>query len=139
MSDFESIPRNSLINSWTAMSKQMITGDGDSSSTLSNQDSASKCYDLYAALNNLPPLRQTTREDFCQESFFQKFAYYMTSVYRTKQHAFLMCGTVLCYIGCIMIIGQNQLFRGKLEDMSHCNRLKTLIVKLIWCHRGSVL
>ena len=96
----------------------MITGDGDSPSTLSNQESASKCYDLYASLNNLPPLRQTSRDDFCQESFFQKFAYYVTSIYKTKQQALLMRGTVLCYVGCIMIIGQNQLFRGKFEQMN---------------------
>ena len=36
-----------------------------------------------------------------------------TGIHRTKQNTLLMRGTVLSYIGCIMIIGQNQMFRGK--------------------------
>ena len=57
-------------------------------------------------------LMKITRDVFCCDTFFQKFAYYLTSVYRTKTKGLLMKGSVLSYIGCILIIGQTQLFKG---------------------------
>jgi hypothetical protein len=100
----------------------MITGDGESASTVSSQESARKCFDAYASTNGLRKLSETSRDDFCSESFFQKFAYHLTSIHRTKQNTLLMRGTVLSYIGCIMIIGQNQMFRGKYFYINYINR-----------------
>lgn len=90
----------------------MITGDGESASTLQAQESAKKCFNAYALANGMEPLLKTTRDVFCCETFFQKFAYYLTSVYRTRTNGLLMKGTVLSYIGCILMIGQNTLFKG---------------------------
>ena len=36
----------------------------------------------------------------------------MTSVYKTKEKCFLKKSTALGYIGCILVIGQNTLFKG---------------------------
>ena len=90
----------------------MITGDGDSASTLKTQVSARNCFNGYAALNGMESLMNTARETFCDEAFFQKFAYYLTSVYRTNENGFLKKSTALGYIGCILVIGQNTLFKG---------------------------
>ena len=90
----------------------MITGDGDSASTLKTQVSARNCFNGYAALNGMESLMNTARETFCDEAFFQKFAYYLTSVYRTNENGFLKKSTALGYIGCILVIGRNTLFKG---------------------------
>lgn len=91
----------------------MITGEGDSASTLDTQECAKKCFNKYAALNGMDSLMKTSREVFCCETFFQKFAYFLTSVYRVeKTNEPLMKGTVLGYIGCILVLGQNTLFKG---------------------------
>lgn len=90
----------------------MITGDGESASTLQTQEAAKKCFNAYAALNGMEPLMKTSRDVFCCDTFFQKFAYYLTSVYRTKTNGLLMKGSVLSYIGCILTIGQTQLFKA---------------------------
>ena len=82
----------------------MITGEGESVSTLQAQESACKCYEKYAESNGLQKLKETTRDDFCCEEFHQKFTYYLTSVYKIKNKGFLSRGTVLNYIGCIMVI-----------------------------------
>jgi hypothetical protein len=99
----------------TGMSTGMITGDGESASTLQAQGSAKKCFNAYAALNGMEPLLKTARDVFCDVKFLQKFAYYLTSVYKTKMNTSLMRGTVLSYIGCILIIGQNALFIGTIK------------------------
>jgi hypothetical protein len=90
----------------------MITGNGDSASTLKTQVSARNCFNGYAALNGMESLMNTARETFCDEAFFQKFAYYLTSVYKTTEDGFLRKSTALGYIGCILVIGQNTLFKG---------------------------
>ena len=90
----------------------MITGNGDSASTLKNHDSARNCFDSYAALNGMESLMNTARDTFCNEAFFQKFAYFLTSVYKTREGGFLRKNTVLGYMGCILVIGQNTLFKG---------------------------
>ena len=95
----------------------MITGEGESVSTLQAQESACKCYEKYAESNGLQKLEENTRDDFCCEELHQKFAYYLTSVYKIKNKGFLSCGTVLNYIGYIMVIGQSQLFKGIFKDI----------------------
>lgn len=99
----------------------MITGDGESASTLQAQESAKKCFNAYAVLNGMEPLLKTTRDVFCDVKFFQKFAFYLTSVYKTKMNTLLMRGTVLSYIGCILVIGQNTLFKGTSKSSYRCN------------------
>lgn len=85
----------------------MITGDGDSASTLKTQDSARNRSDAYAALNRMESLMNTARDTFYSETFFQKFAYFLTSVYKTKESSFLKKSIFLDYIGCTLVIGQN--------------------------------
>ena len=92
----------------------MITGAGDSASTLQTQQSARNCFNAYAALNGMESLMKTPRDTFCTEEFFQTFAYYLTSVYKTKESGFLKKSTVLGYIGCILVIGQDTLFKGNI-------------------------
>ena len=92
--------------------KMMITGAGDSASTLQTQESARNCFNAYAALNGMESLMNVARDTFCNEAFFQKFAYFLTSVYKTREGGFLRKNTVLGYMGCILVIGQNTLFKG---------------------------
>lgn len=92
--------------------KMMITGAGDSASTLQTQESARNCFNAYAALNGMESLMKTPRDTFCTEEFFQTFAYFLTSIYKTNEKCFLKKSTVLGYIGCILVIGQYTLFKG---------------------------
>jgi hypothetical protein len=57
-------------------------------------------------------LMNTARDTFCNEVFFVNFAYFLTSVYKTREGGFLRKNTVLGYMGCILVIGQNTLFKG---------------------------
>ena len=66
--------QSEAVSSWQkiALRMAMITGDGDSASTLKNHDSARNCFDSYAALNGMESLMNTARDTFCNEVFFQK-------------------------------------------------------------------
>jgi hypothetical protein len=101
----------------------MITGYGDFTSTVASQESARKCYDAYALANRVCKFSETKRDVICSRIFFQKFAYRLTSVYRTKQNTPLKCGSVIGYIGCIMSIGQTQMFRGDHRFMTFSYRI----------------
>ena len=92
----------------------MITGDGESASTLPTQEAAKKCFNAYAAINKMQPLMSTTRDVFCDVKFFQKFAFYLTNVYKTNKNTLLRKGTAVSYTGCILVIGQNNLFKGSI-------------------------
>ena len=97
----------------TACSSQpSITGYGDSASTLSKHASAIRCYEKYRVTCNLPELSSISRGAFCCDEFFQKFAYYLTDVYKTKFEDPLTKGSALGYIGCILIHGETKLFKG---------------------------
>ena len=107
----------------------MITGDGDSASTLQTQESARQCFNAYAELNGMKPLMETSRETFCCESFFQKFAYFLTSVYKIKlTKAPLSKGTVLSYMGCILVLfkGINELAVSFKLNMSMADKQQNL-------------
>ena len=109
-------------------SERMITGDGDSASTLQTQESARQCFNAYAALNGMKSLMETSRETFCCETFFQKFAYFLTSVYKAKlTKAPLSKGTVLGYMGCILVLGKNTLFKG-INELAVSSKLYMSIV-----------
>ena len=102
----------------------MITGEGDSASTLQTQESVRTCFNAYAALNGMESLMETSRDTFCCENFCQKFPYFLTSVYSVKHtKAPLSKGTVLSYIGCILVLGKNTLFKSinKLTVLSKLN------------------
>lgn len=73
----------------------MNTWDGDSASTRQAQDSARKCFNANASFNGMESLMQTSRATFRTETFFQKFAYYLTNTYKTKNETLLMNGKVL--------------------------------------------
>ena len=67
----------------------------------------------FAILKGLPSLIETTDESFCTEIFHWAFAWYLVLEYKSSRNeAYLMRGTVLLYMGCIMTIGQDRLFRG---------------------------
>ena len=78
--------------------------------------------------NGLPELNAISRDVFCSETFFQKFAFYLTDVYRTK-HAktLLKLGTSLSYIGCLMVIGETKLFKGsEIKEVQSCHSMVIL-------------
>ena len=100
-------------------SQSSITGYGDSVSTLASQSSAVRCYEKYRLTCNLPELASISREAFCTETFFQKFAFYLTDVYRTQSQAPLKIGTALSYIGCLMIYGETKLFKGRVRSVTY--------------------
>ena len=103
-------------------SQSSITGYGDSASTLASHSSAIKCYEKYRLTCNLPELASISREVFCTEEFFQKFAFYLTDVYKTKYVECLKLGTALSYIGCLLIHGETKLFKGRLHcSVQHCS------------------
>lgn len=109
-------------------SASSITGYGDSASTLQSQSSALSCYDKYRQTNGLPELNAISRDVFCSETFFQKFAFYLTDIYRTK-HAktLLKLGTSLSYIGCLMVIGETKLFKGsEIKEVQSCHSMVIL-------------
>jgi hypothetical protein len=64
----------------------MITGDGESASTLQKQEAAKKCFNAYAAINKMQPLMSTTRDVFCDVKFFQKFALYLTNANKMNKN-----------------------------------------------------
>ena len=102
----------SLLATQNLESKCSITGYGDSASTLSSHASAIRCYEKYRVTCNLPELSSISRGAFCCDEFFQKFAYYLTDVYKTKFGDPLTKGSALGYIGCILIHGETKLFKG---------------------------
>ena len=106
------------------MEGSSITGYGDSASTVASQSSALICYDKYRQTNGLPELNAISRDAFCTETFFQKFTFYLTDVYRTKTGKSLKLGTSLSYIGCLMIIGETRLFKG--SEFRICRSVVTL-------------
>ena len=95
-------------------SQSSITGYGDSASTHASHASAIRCYDKYRLTCSLPELALISREVFCIEEFFQKFAFFLTDVYKTKYEEYLKIGTALSYIGCVLIYGETRLFKGKM-------------------------
>ena len=112
---YQKSSKANLVKVLTRMAKigGVISGDGDAASTVQSEDSAEKCYDQYAILRGFPSLKDTTVESFCTEKFHWSFAWYLVLEYKsTRSEAYLMRGTVLLYMGCIMTIGQNKLFRG---------------------------
>jgi hypothetical protein len=86
---------------------------GDSKSTLAAQAAAEKCYNKYALERNLSTLRTSSRENFCTVQFHEEFAFWIVYNHKsstTKEQ--LSNGTIQSYIGCILTIGRNQLFKG---------------------------
>ena len=89
-----------------------MTGYGDSAPTIASQASALKLYENYRVSASLPELNSIDRDVFYTDAFFQKLAFYLTDVYRTKSGTSLKMGTALGYIGCLMIIDETTLFKG---------------------------
>lgn len=110
----------------------MITSSGNASSTKSGTAAAEGNFDKFCDAKGHPPLKEMTKEVFCQEKMLFSYAHWLVFEYEKADSEPLMMRSVTQYLGRVMNeakkqFGDDEFFSGLNEDTKPSHWYKKLM------------